>query len=222
MKIGVITYDHNHLKTEQIVNRLIVNQAIEEIILFALPFVLRKKRKILFHHRPSMTSSIHTKNLGQLKRVTFKKWNGLEIIGDQCDLFIVGGAGILNTNFSNGKPIFNVHPGIIPIARGLDSFKWSIYFDLPLGNTLHLIDNEVDKGDVITVRKTNVFNDDTIVSLARRHYENEIDLLCNVPEMLERRELTNFKENPATMRMKYQDECLMIDKFATWKSKNLT
>ena len=53
MRIGIITYDYKHLKTEQVVNNLIFNEGISEIKIFALPFLNRKKREVLFEHRPN-------------------------------------------------------------------------------------------------------------------------------------------------------------------------
>ena len=96
------------------------------------------------------------------------------------DLFVIGGAGIIDIAFAKGKPIVNAHPGIIPLTRGLDSFKWAIYNNDPVGNTLHLIDNEVDKGEILQIQYTPVFSSDSLQTLARRHYEYEIDMLANV------------------------------------------
>ncbi|MAB60684.1 MAG: hypothetical protein CMO46_09130, partial [Verrucomicrobiales bacterium] len=184
MKLGLITYDYAHLKTEQLVWRYLENKLIEEIKLFALPFSPRKERNVIFEHRPNQFLATQTENLSRLDKVSFQKWDGKEILEDQCDLFIIGGAGILDVSFAKGKPIVNAHPGIIPLSRGLDSFKWAILKNDPVGNTIHLIDSEVDKGELICIKETPIFPDDNIQTLARRHYDLEIDMLSNILDFL--------------------------------------
>ena len=219
MRIGILTYDYAHLKTEQLVCRYIQNEKITEINLYALPFNPRAERTVIIPHRPNMTSSIPTESLAELSKVKFIKWDGKEDISAFNDIFVIGGAGIINVAFANGKPIVNAHPGIIPITRGLDSFKWAIYNNDPVGNTLHLIDNEVDKGEILQIRYTPVFTSDSLESLARRHYEIEIDMLSNVLEVINDRIIPNELEKPATMRMKTEIEAEIVRKFENWKTK---
>ena len=219
MNIGLITYDFPHLKTEQLVFRYNQNKKVKKINLYALPFKPRKERKILFQHRPDMSRSVSTESLSELSKVTFQKWDGKENISSDNDIFVIGGAGILNIEFADGKPIVNAHPGIIPLTRGLDSFKWAIYNNDPVGNTLHLIDNEVDKGEILQIKHTSVLTMDSLETLARRHYESEIDMLAGVLDIIESRIMPTYIEKPATMRMNAEIEAKMIDKFDQWKLK---
>jgi phosphoribosylglycinamide formyltransferase 1 len=219
MKIGLISYDHPHLKTEQLACRYSDNKRIEEVNIFALPFTPRKERKVIIPHRPDMTKGVPTESLSDLEKVTFRKWDGKQIIGDECDFFVIGGAGILDIEFAKGKPIVNSHPGIIPLTRGLDSLKWAIYNNDPVGITLHVIDAEVDKGHILTIKHTPVFSTDSIETLARRHYELEIEMLANVLDVLKERVSPFDKEKPATRRMNTEKEEIMILKFDAWKEK---
>ena len=217
MKIGLITYNCAHLKTEQLVHRYLQNEKIKVINLYALPFRPRKKRKILFQHRADMSQSVPTESLSELSKVNFQKWDGSENISECNDVFVIGGAGILDIAFANGKPIVNAHPGIIPMTRGLDSFKWAIYNNDPVGNTIHLIDNEVDKGQILQIKHTLVFTTDSLETLAQRHYENEIDMLANVLDIIQCRIKPSGIEKPATMRMSNEKEAKMIASFDDWK-----
>jgi len=219
MKLGLITYDYAHLKTEQLVWRYLENKLIEEIKLFALPFSPRKERNVIFEHRPNQFLATQTENLSRLDKVSFQKWDGKEILEDQCDLFIIGGAGILDVSFAKGKPIVNAHPGIIPLSRGLDSFKWAILKNDPVGNTIHLIDSEVDKGELICIKETPIFPDDSIQTLARRHYDLEIDMLSNILDFLHLKVSPDKEEKPATRRMNREDEKIMLDNFESWKKR---
>lgn len=217
MRIGIITYDYAHLKTEQLVCRYIQDEKISEINLYALPFVPRAERAVVLPHRPDMTHGVPTESLSELSKVNFQKWDGKKDISVANDLFVIGGAGIIDIAFAKGKPIVNAHPGIIPLTRGLDSFKWAIYNNDPVGNTLHLIDNEVDKGEILQIQYTPVFSSDSLQTLARRHYEYEIDMLANVLKVINSRVLPSDIEKPATMRMKAEVEAEMVRRFNDWK-----
>ena len=95
------------------------------------------------------------------------------------ELGIIAGARILKkpiiSQFSIG--IINLHPGLIPEARGLDAMLWSIYRDLPLGVTAHLIDERIDAGRVLVKETIPVYEDDTLLDLSERLYEKQLELL---------------------------------------------
>jgi len=217
MRIGILTYNYAHLKTEQLICRYVQNDKISEINLYALPFKQRPERTVIIQHRPLMSHSVPTKSLGEFAKVKFQKWDGFEDLSAFNDIFVIGGAGIMDIAFANGKPIVNAHPGVIPLTRGLDSFKWAIYNNDPIGNTLHLIDNEVDKGEVLQIKYTPVFTSDSLEILARRHYEAEIDMLANVLEVIDSRVSLDEAEKPVTMRMKTAIELETISRFDDWK-----
>lgn len=219
MRVGIITYDYAHLKTEQLVCRYNLNEKISEINLYALPFTPRAQRAVIIPHRPDMTRSVPTKSLAELSKVKFQKWNVGKAISEPNDIFVIGGAGIVDISFANSKPVVNAHPGIIPLTRGLDSFKWAIYNNDPVGNTLHLIDSEVDRGEILQIQYTPVFSTDSLETLARRHYELEIDMLANVLEVIDNRVIPSDGEKPATMRMKAEIEAEMVRNFEDWKER---
>jgi phosphoribosylglycinamide formyltransferase-1 len=98
---------------------------------------------------------------------------------DTNNLAIISGARILNAKivdvFSRG--IINFHPGIIPFARGLDALLWSIYKDLPLGVTAHLIDKRIDAGKILKIEQMLVYSSDGIFDLSERLYEMQLDMI---------------------------------------------
>jgi phosphoribosylglycinamide formyltransferase-1 len=219
MKIAVITYDYAHLKTEQLVTRYVQDNRVSAVELFAMPYVPRAQRAVLIPHRPNMTKSVPTESLCELDGVTFARWDGSSCIESDCDFFVIGGAGILNIDFALGKPIVNAHPGILPTSRGLDAFKWAIYNNDEVGVSLHLIDNSVDQGTVVHIQRTPVFTTDDIETLARRHYELEINLLSNAVDFVDKRVCTHGEEKAATRRMKPEIEAEMVRHFDNWKAR---
>ena len=51
-------------------------------------------------------------------------------------------------NIVNGQ-IINLHPSLLPIGRGADPIPWSIIEQTKQGISIHLIDNELDTGDIL-------------------------------------------------------------------------
>jgi phosphoribosylglycinamide formyltransferase 1 len=178
MKIGIITYQKNHLKTEQILNGLIF-RGFSEISVFALPFVNRNTRLPRFSHRPNQLDGATGEEISERYQLNFINCESDNDIDNICDYYIIGGAGLLSKEALNGKRILNVHPGIIPFSRGLDSFKWAIYEKQAVGNTLHFIDENADMGEIKHIIKTPLFRSDSLATFARRHYDMEINLIIN-------------------------------------------
>ena len=214
--LAIITYNHFHLKTEQILNNLLIDN-IFKITLFALPFKTRKKKEYIFLHRPNQNQGIKVEDFRSKKINFFNFKNSSQL--DGFDFIIITGAGILDKEIIGNKKIINVHPGIIPTTRGLDSFKWAIYNLDPLGITLHYIDQRVDSGEVLRVFNTPVYLSDTLQTLARRHYENEIYILSNFYKYLKKVNYKNFKEKNAYMRMSLEKEKTLEEKFKKYKEK---
>ena len=96
MRIGILTYNCAHLKTEQLVCRYIQDDKVSEINLYALPFNPRADRTVVIQHRPDMSRSVPTESLAELSKVKFQEWDGNEDISDFNDIFIIGGAGIID------------------------------------------------------------------------------------------------------------------------------
>lgn len=218
MRLGIICYDYPHLKTEQVMTRLLLEPQIEQIRLFALPFTPRPARATVIQHRPDQTRAISPDQFAAHQNVTFQRWDGASPL-DGCDLYLITGAGIINADLTNGRPILNAHPGIIPSVRGLDAFKWAIHDSQPLGNTLHYIDNEVDAGEVLAIRPTPVYAGDTLETLARRHYENEIDMISNFPRYLKEPNVVQYPEREPHKRMSAETEAEMVRRFDEYKER---
>ena len=219
-KLGIITYAHSHLKTEQVLLSLISDEKIKkDITVYALPFKKRNSRDVFFSHRPNQSNAVSPKTLCDAYDIEYKEVSCDTDIDKSCDDYVITGAGILSANAVKGKKIINCHPGIIPATRGLDAFKWSIYNMRPMGNTLHYIDENVDRGEIIAVLPTPVFRTDTLETLARRHYENEIKMLSSYQYYLDnpQNDYADIEMQEATKRMPYDVEVKMADMFEEYK-----
>lgn len=71
------------------------------------------------------------------------------------DLGIQGGTGKINNsivrNFRLG--ILNFHPGMLPRYRGCSAPEWQIYEGEKVFATCHLIDENIDTGDIIDIHQ---------------------------------------------------------------------
>lgn len=220
--IGIITYNNRHLKTEQVLKNLFrVGVDGDQFTLFALPFVHRSPRKRLFSHRPDQFSGIETSEIAKIYGLPFIECDSDHDILAGCDLYIITGAGIISEACLQEKQIINCHSGIIPLMRGLDAFKWAIINNKPVGNTLHFINKNIDDGNIITVKQTPLYKDDTLVSFAERHYEEEIKMLSNYKYYLQHphNDFVGVERSEPYHRMSIAIEQKLEEEFEKYKSQ---
>jgi methionyl-tRNA formyltransferase len=71
----------------------------------------------------------------------------------------------------------NVHPGLNPFNRGWYPPVFSIINKLPVGATIHEIDEEIDHGPIICQQEVPVFPYDTSLDVYNRVLQAELELL---------------------------------------------
>ena len=221
MKVGIITYETPHLKTQQILSALLLDQELE-ISLYVIPFRPRATRNVLFNHRPNMATGGYPKEVASACRVSVVTIPDVRDIEDDIDVYVLGGAGLLPGDFVTRATVVNVHPGLIPTVRGLDAFKWAIHDDFPLGVSMHVLDAEVDSGRHLKSIPTPIYINDTLDTLAHRHYENEINLLVNFRRFLERPSapLPGLEERAPRKRMPIDTEEVMLRVFPQYVARH--
>jgi phosphoribosylglycinamide formyltransferase-1 len=216
----LITYDTPHLKTDQVLGRM-VRQGGGSFAMFGLPFKSRPSRHPLFQHRPEQFVGPHMRDAARSYGIPYQSVTSELDIPRAFDYYVVLGAGILAGEFVASRRVVNCHPGIIPLVRGLDAFKWSVLDNQPMGVTLHWIDERVDAGDVISIAKTPVMRGDTLESLARRHYELEIEMLADFGQYLSnpQNDFAHLSERPARLRMPRTEEERLARAFENYMEK---
>ncbi len=222
MKVGLITYNYPHLKTEQVVTGLMNREDGTNYVMYALPFKPRKSRSEIIKHRPYQFGGMHTKKLSERYSIPYFKCEKDTDINSKCDYYLILGASLLSVECVRDKKIINCHSGIIPNSRGLDSFKWCIYYDRILGVTLHKIDENIDSGEILAIVKTHRNTSDTIYTLIERHYQNEIKTLVNHFEYMAGcywKEILELEKNEPTMRMSKTIERETLKRFNYAKRK---
>jgi len=118
---------------------------------------------------------------------------------------LVTGARILSSSVigSFKKGIVNFHPGLIPEARGLDTPQWCVYDNLPLGITSHFIDSKVDAGLIIEKKSLPEYPDDTLVDIAVRLYQGQLEMFKSTMDKALHDELESFSPLPKERKSPY-------------------
>lgn len=183
-KIALFAYNFPHRKTQDFILRLIVEGYNIDTIIAADKVKLnipkstiktKVRHQALIHpseiaKRFDINYLVLPHNSSECKQFLVKKG---------FDIGVIAGARILKEYiiepFNLG--IINFHPGLIPEARGLDALLWSIYNNVPLGITAHVINKKIDAGKILIKKSIPVYHDDTIFDLSERLYEIQLDLL---------------------------------------------
>lgn len=195
MHVGLITYQRGHLKTFQLLQKLLL--AGHHVTLFAFPFQLRPQTNTTFADRPHQIINLDISAFCRRHGIPWRPVEGwgdnyADALGepgtaDAPDLYMTCIAKIIPASFITGRTILNAHPGLLPQNRGVDAFKWSIVNCWPIGATLHVIDEAIDRGTILKRLRIPVLPDDTLESLCARAYDLEIDLMANFDRFLDRR-----------------------------------
>jgi phosphoribosylglycinamide formyltransferase-1 len=90
------------------------------------------------------------------------------------------------------KGIINFHPGLIPEMRGLDCVQWSVYKELTLGMTAHLIDSRIDAGRIIKRVILPEYRSDTLIDLEHRLYQSQLEQFSTVIELVFKHSVEEF------------------------------
>lgn len=217
MKIGVLTYDVKHRKTYDILS-LLKAVGYSNVIVYAIPMHYVKKRYPLYEHRPELINGMPLPDI-LCKNLNFTYEQGeLDSFNIEKDrVMLIGGAGILPIDFVKKHIIINSHPGYIPLCRGLDSFKWAIINNQPIGVTTHLLGEYIDAGYVIERKEIKVYLNDTFHSLANRVYENEVSMLVDAIKKYNNTNLILPNNNEIHKRMPSDIEKDLLVQFEKYK-----
>jgi methionyl-tRNA formyltransferase len=81
---------------------------------------------------------------------------------------------------TDGIRCINIHPGFNPYNRGWYPQVFSLNNGLPLGATVHIIDDMLDHGDIIIREMIQIEDCDTSLSLYNKIVEKEIEIFERV------------------------------------------
>jgi len=192
LHVGIITYETGHLKTLQLILKLLIK--CHKITLFAFPFKLRPHTPAIFVDRPYQIIDLDMRDFCIQRGIGYQSIGGwsddyasaLGVPGGPNipDVFLTCIAKIIPESFIRGRTILNCHPGLLPHNRGLDAFKWCVINEWAFGITLHKIDAAIDRGTILHRMRIPVLPTDNLKDVALRAYEMEVDLMADFAQYL--------------------------------------
>ena len=210
--IYILTYNAPHRKTQDLILRLKAH-GYNNITVLATPWKDRKNFTPLIPHRKFNTLNIKPSDLCTRLGYEFLEVE-IKELDFKNDLILIAGAGIIPKNIVENHKIINSHPAYLPYVRGLDSLKWAIFQNKPIGVTTHIISDECDAGKLIRRELVPLYEWDTFHSIANRQYEMEIDMLVDSIEDIKTasfQELSTAESEP-NRRMPHKKEKELIRK----------
>ena len=83
------------------------------------------------------------------------------------DAVIYAGGGILNSSFikAANQKIINNHSGPLPEVRGMNAIEWSILLEREPSVTIHMIDEGIDTGEIISRKGVPIGKEESIETI---------------------------------------------------------
>jgi len=175
LEIVLFTYDRPHWKTERFIHELASLQLLPTWVV-AAPWknlTLPPAAVTTVTHLPR-----HPAELSQRYGIEYvvrahEEWD------TDSGLGIIGGGRIIPADtiskFSVG--ILNMHPGLIPLNRGLSNVCRAIRDGMPQAITAHLIDSRVDAGRILLSQTVPTGPTDTIYDVGERMMDTQVAML---------------------------------------------
>lgn len=144
-------------------------------------------------------------------------------VADHADVRVRGvglvlGARVLPKAVAESGPIVNLHPGILPLNRGLDTLKWAVHDGLPQAVSVHRIDARIDRGALLHEKIVDVLPDDSPADIYNRIMWAQIAL---VPLAIERAADAGQTVGQGVYRkaMTAEEDVRTMARFAAYKAR---
>ena len=226
-------YDFPHKKTQDFIFRLLT-EGYNINYIIAAPWVRLNIPESLHRVAPHNEGLIYAKKICKSFGIPYYvlDHNSNEAVklikNNTVDLCIVAGARILKKDVieAAGNKILNIHPGILPNVRGLDTLLWSIYYDEPIGISAHFISPRIDLGLLIYKEKLELKKDDTLIDISLRLLEKQPDIMIKSMEILKKKKMSDLKNintltQPYNTKMSSAIEEKMLKEFPRWLTRHL-
>lgn len=229
--VMLFCYDFPHKKTQDFILHLLTNSYKIKYVI-AAPKEKLNIPKSFAKITPENVNLIHPKKLCRIFDIPYLvfKHNNQETISylnkNPVDLYLISGTRILSKAVIKAarQRIINIHPGLLPEIKGLDTFLWSIHNDIPLGITAHFINRKVDSGFLIYKEKLTLKKNDAIIDISLRLLENQSNILIKSLKILKKSKFSDLvnldlQNSHYHTKMNKNLEKETIGKFSSWLRK---
>lgn len=150
--------------------------------------LLKKYRDVTVEYYCSPSSEavfIEEINSGQVKKILIKE--NIDYFSSNFDLgFSCHSKQIFPSEVVNSCLCINIHPGLNPYNRGWYPQVFSILNGLPAGATIHVMDEEIDHGEIIAQAEIEINSHETSLDVYNKVLKKEIELIdSNLKSILE-------------------------------------
>ena len=231
--VMLFCYDFPHKKTQDFLLRFLA-EGYHVSYIIAAPKQKLNIAQSSVHIAPEHVGLIHPKLLCRRFNITYNVYDHnsklaqLYIKKHPVDLSIISGARILSPDIINvmSGNVLNIHPGLLPEVRGLDTLLWSIYYDVAMGITGHLIGPKIDAGYLLYKERLHLQSDDTLIDISLRLLEKQTDTLMKSIKTLERNKRTslknlNMEHSRYNTKMPADLEEKTVRRFPSWLKKHM-
>jgi len=229
MKICVFAYNFPHKKSVDGILRLYLEKYKINFIIFMNKINLQNPKKII----PTTIKDISHPNpriLAKKLKIPYKimQHNSKKCIQilkeSKFDLGIILGARILIPEVINAFKIgiLNLHPGILPENRGLDTCQYAVLNNWPQGATAHLIESKIDRGKIILKKKINIYKEDSIKDFYLRIQNLELSLMIQSLKRIKiNKKIGKYSKQQGEYHshIKNEQEKIIIDNLEKYKDK---
>lgn len=119
------------------------------------------------------------KPIGQRVK-NYLKQQGETIVSKDPDFRVVAYYDKILTKDQLRVPTINLHPGYLPYNRGVHTHIWPLIDGTPAGITIHYMNEQVDKGEIIAQKRIKVYPTDIASDLEERINEEMFKLFIDV------------------------------------------
>ena len=187
----LFVYDFPHAKSVDFIHQCVKENIQIDVIVAASHKNIKKTKRVLNYNKYT-TNLEHPRNLASNFNIPYFNCdhNSSEvkrIINEfEINFGIIAGARILNKDIIAQFPygILNIHPGLLPYNRGLDSILWAIHNNKKIGVSAHLINDNIDEGHLVLKQIIEDFKSDSIFDIYRKVYKVQIDLLSKAYNLI--------------------------------------
>lgn len=169
-----------------------------------LRYLKRAARSILymiFRNRPKhLTNNIYAQYAQRVEVVPDFKG---AIIKEKLnlldpDVLFLAGSGIIDETVFTIPRIgtLNAHPGLLPEYKGLNVVEWALYYEDPVGVTLHFVDDGIDTGQIVRRRELVNAYELSLDEVRTRLYTLSGDLFAEGLDEIKKTGTLKSKEQP--------------------------
>lgn len=121
--------------------------------------------------------------------------NDAEVVGfirNNVDIVINAGGGIFELGIINAPRlgIINAHMGSLPRFRGINTFRWSLFYGVPPEVTTYFIVRAIDQGDILLSQRVPITpRERTIDRLRHKSVPLQIKLIAKTIALLDKHRL---------------------------------